>query len=269
MLNPQHIKMTAINLLSDISSGPRLHILLSIEENPLKASEIAKKNNSSIQALSRHLDKLVESKLVERSSDGKYLISTIGKIALSQIPFFEFLSKNKEYFETHDFTGIPYHLISRIGELVNCKLESNFMKSLQGAREFCKDAEQFILAATCTMPMELYDILLEKNKDFRWINLCGKNTIVAKGFSEYEPRKKFLKKCDPSLIQEKIIERIPIVCGVSEKGCQLLFANKEHGQIDGKGVFFGQDEKSIKWCKDLFEYYSSMPEIHGFKLIEK
>jgi len=262
-------KMTSIDILSDISSGPRLQILHSLKGNSLKAIEISKKTNSSIQALSRHIDKLVESKLIEKTPDGKYKISTIGKIALSQIPFFEFLSKNKEYFETHDFTGIPDHLISRIGELANCKLEPDFMKSLQRARQFCIDAEKFIFAATCTMPMEIYDILLEKRKDFQWINICGTNTIVAKGFSEYKARKEFLKKHDQKLLQEKIVKRIPIVCGVSEKGCQLLFSNKESGQIDGKGVFFGTDEKSLQWCRDLFDYYYSMSEIHDFKLIEK
>ena len=133
--------MTVIDILSDISSGPRLEILELLQRESLKASMIAKNTDSSIQAISRHLDKLIESKLIEKTSEGKFRISSIGKITLSQIPFFEFLSKNKKYFETHDFTGIPENLITRMGELVNCKLEPDFMKSVQTAREFCIDAK--------------------------------------------------------------------------------------------------------------------------------
>lgn len=262
--------MTGIDILNNISSGPRLQILKILQEKNLKASSIANETKSSIQALSRHLDTLAESKLIEKNSEGEYQLSSIGKIALSQIPFFEFLSKNKDYFEEHDFTGIPEHLVSRIGDLSNCKLEPDFMKSIQTAREFCINAKKFLYSATCTLPMELFDIFLEKEKDFQWKNVYGSNTVVAKGFSKYPSRKKFLKSFDKFVIEEKIVKHIPIIAVISENRCQLLFANKKLGQIDGKGgAFFGEDEKAIKWCKELVDYYWNKPAIQNFTLKEQ
>ena len=261
--------MTGIDILSDISSGPRLEILKILQEKSLKASVLSKKMKTSIQAISRHLDKLVESNLIEKTSSGEFNLTTIAKIALSQIPFFEFLSKNKTYFEDHDFTGIPDHLISRMGDLVNCKLEPDFMKSIQMAREFCMDANEFIYSATCTLPMEVFDIFIKKKKNFQWHNVYGSNTIVAKGFSKYPARKNFLESFNSQQVGEKIVKNIPIIVAVSEKGCQLLFSNKKFGQADGKGgVFFGSDKKSIQWCMELADYYWNMPEIKNFTLKE-
>lgn len=262
--------ITGIDILSDISSRPRFEILQLLQKGPLKASEIAKKANSSIQALSRHLERLLNSGLVEKTKDAKYQLSSIAKISLAQIPFFEFLSKNNEYFVTHDFTGVPEHLISRMGELSNCRLEPDFMKSMQMAREFCINAKQFMYGATCAMPEELFDILFQKEIDFKWHHAIGTNTIVAKGFSKYPARVQCLKKFSSKNGKEKFVKKVPLVCGISENGCQLMFANKELGQIDAKGgAFFGTDKKSIQWCKELVDYYWNMPEIKDFTLKEK
>ena len=262
--------MAGIDLLSEIASVPRLEILKLLSQKEQKANQIAKALKSSIQATSRHLDRLVESKLIEKTNNGKYQVSTIGTVTLQQVPFFEFLERHKKYFQTHDFTGIPDHLISRIGELEGCRLEEDFMGSIQTAREFCINAKKFLYSVTCTLPKEVFDILLEKEKNFQWHNAYGTNTIVAKGFSNYPSRKKFLESFNSKQVEEKIIENIPIVAVVSENGCQLLFAGRELGQFDGKGgAFFGEDKKSIQWCKDLIDYYWEMPEIQNFTLREQ
>jgi len=263
-------RMKGMEFFSDLSSEPRLEILQLLQETPLKPSHVAKKMSFSIQAVTRHLDKLAESMLIEKNEEGAFQLSSIAKIVLHQIPFFEFLSKNKEYFTTHDFTGIPDHLISRIGDLANCRFEPDFMKSIQTAKEFCIDAKKFIYSATCTMPMEIFDIFLEKNSDFQWRNAYGTNTIVAKGFYNHPAREKCFKKFVPKNFEEKIIQKIPIIVAVSENGCQLLFANKKTGQVDGAGgAFFGKDEKSIKWCKELVDHYWGMTPIQGFTLREQ
>lgn len=261
--------MENIDLLSALASEPRLEILKLLADSDLKSAQIAKKLSISLQALTRHTEKLSEAKLIEKTTDG-YKLSSIAKVSLMQIPFFEFLSKNHKYFANHDFTGVPPHLVARIGELAESKLEPEFMKSIQTAREFCIDAKKSIYAATCTMPMELFDILLEKNKDFEWHNAFGKNTIVAKGFSKYPARKKCFEKFNGDKFKEKIIQNIPIICAVTENACQFMFANKEMGQCDmEEGVFFGTDQKSIQWCKELVDYYWNQPEIKGFTIKEQ
>lgn len=262
--------MQDIDLLSALASEPRLEILQMLKDSNLKSAQIAKELSISLQALTRHIDKLIDSKMIEKTTDGRFQLSSIAKVSLIQMPFFEFLSKNHKYFSTHDFTGIPPHLVARIGELVECKMEPDFMKSIQLAKEFCNNAKKFLYGVTCTLPMEIFDMFLEKDNSFQWKNAYGTNTIIAKGFSEYPARKKCIKTFSKERFHEKIVKNIPIVCAITENGSQLLFANKELGQVDGVGgVFFGSDEKSIQWCRELIDYYWSAPEIKGFSLKEQ
>ena len=120
------------------------------------------------------------------------------------------------------------------------------------------------------MPLTLFDVILEKNTNFQWKNAYGTNTIVVKGFSKYPARKKCMEKWGSKQFAEKIVQKIPIIVAVSENECQLIFANRESGQIDGReGIFFGKDKKSIQWCKELVDYYWIMPEIQDFVLKEQ
>jgi len=262
--------MNGLNLLSDIASGPRLEILQILETSELKTSQIAKKMNTSIQALTRHIEKLIESKLVEKTPDGTYKLTSIAKVVLSQIPFFEFLDNHKEYFTTHDFIGIPDHLMVRMGELVDCDLEENVMEGMQRARDFCENAKESLQGATFTVPLEFFDAMIPNLKQGVHIkNTFGKNTIVSKGFSKYPARNEYLTYTNSGQVIEKIVEHIPLVVAITENECQLIFANKDLGYPDGKSIFFSKDPKFKKWCQELVDYYWNLPEVKDFVLIEQ
>ncbi|WP_249111177.1 winged helix-turn-helix domain-containing protein [Nitrosopumilus sp. K4] len=259
-----------LDLLSSISSGPRLEILQMLRPAELKSSQIAKNMQTSIQAITRHLDRLSESKLIEKTVTGTYRLTPIADVLMLQIPLFEFLENNKEFFSTHDFSGIPPHLVSRLGDLTNCEYEGDVMKSMQRARDVCANAKKSLVGATFTVPLELYDVVLENLKQGGYSKLVyGKNTIVSKGFSEYGPRKEYLKYAESGQVEEKIVENIPISVAVSENECHMLFANKGLRIPDCKGVFFGKDPRAIAWCSDLVDYYWRMPAIEGYALKEQ
>ena len=96
----------------------------------------------------------------------------------------------------------------------------------------------------------------------------GENSVFPKGFSEYPARQKCLK-FNSDLFQEIVVRSVPLVAGISEKHCHLLFANKELGHIDSHGIFFGNDEKSINWCRDLIEYYWKIPSTQNHTFCEQ
>jgi len=258
------------DLISSLASGPRLEILQMLNSSELKSSQIAKNMQSSIQAITRHLDKLSESKLIEKTIDGTYQLTPIANVLMLQIPLFEFLENHKEFFSSHDFTGIPLHLISRLGDLVNCEIENDVMKSMQRARDVCANGRNSLFGATFTVPLEFYDTILENLEQGGYCKMVyGKNTIVPKGFSEYLPRKKYLDFSKSSQVEEKIVEHIPVSVAVTENECHILFAHKELGIPDCKGVFFSKDPKFMQWCKDLFDYYWSMPAVENYALKEQ
>lgn len=265
----QRSTVKKIDMISNLVSAQKLEILKILESSEEKPSQIAIKMNTSIQALTRHLDKLVETRYIEKTVDGKYKLTPIANVALLQIPFFEFLEKYKIHFTTHDFTGIPVHLVARLGELINCELEENLMKAIQRTRDFCIKPTKFFYGSTYTIPLEFYDVItknLESGTNYKVV--IGKNAVLPKGFHEYPSRKKFLKYSKSGQVQEKIVEHVPINVVVTETEAHLILANKEKGMPDGTAIFFSNDKKFRNWCLELFNYYWELPEIKNYKIKE-
>lgn len=257
-------------LISELSSQQRVEILKLLSSSHLKASEIAKNLDMSIQAISRHIDRLHNVRLIEKSEIGTYRLTTIGNVVLQQYPFFGFLEKFKDHFETHDFSGIPENLIARLGDLRNCELETNTMKGLQRARDWAAAMKKWGKGVTFTIPLEYFDEVFNSVQNGATQKIVyGKNSIVPKGFSEHPARKKWLEYKKTNQVQEKIVEFVPLVAGVTENEAHLIFANKDLGYPDCKSIFFSKDPKFMKWCEDLIEYYWSLSEVKNFKLIEK
>lgn len=257
-------------LISELASENRVKVLQLLSKSPLKTSEIAKNLDTSIQAITRHTDRLHNSKLIQKDVTGRYRLTTIGKALLLQYPFFEFLSKYEKYFEEHDFTGIPDHLLVRLGDLVNCELETNTMKALQRARDWAANMKKWVKGITYTIPLEYFDVVEDSMKKGATHQIVfGKNSVVPKGYYEHPGRKKWEKYIANGQIQEKIVENVPLVAGVSENEAHLLFANSDLGYPDTKAIFFSKDEKFRKWCEDLVDYYWNLPEIKNIRLTEQ
>ncbi|AFS80371.1 ArsR family transcriptional regulator [Candidatus Nitrosopumilus koreensis AR1] len=262
--------VSGAELILELSSSQRMDILQLLSATNLKASEIAKKLNTSIQAISRHVDRLHAAKLIEKNEDGIYKLTVIGNALLHQYPFFEFLGKYRDYFETHDFSGVPDHLLVRIGDLLNCDLETNTMKALQRSRDWAASMEKWVKGVTFTIPLEYYETVSKSMRNGATHKIVfGKNSVVPNGYYDHPRRKEWEQYIESGQIQEKIVESVPLVVGLSEKEAHLIFANKKLGYPDIKGIFFSKDPKFRKWCEDLVDYYWTLPEIKNFKLVEK
>ncbi len=256
-------------LISELSSENRVRVLQLLSKSPLKTSEIAKNIDTSIQAITRHTDRLHNSKLIQKDAAGRYHLTTIGNALLLQYPFFE-LSRYEDYFKDHDFTGIPEHLLVRLGDLLNCELETNTMKALQRARDWAANMKKWVKGITFTMPLEYFEVVEDSMKRGATHQIVfGKNSLVPKGFYEHPGRKQWEKYIVNGQVKEKIVEYVPLVVGVSENEAHLLFANKDLGYPDTKAIFFSKDEKFHKWCEDLVDYYWTLSELKDVRLSEQ
>ncbi len=262
--------MQDIDLLSAMASEPRLEILQMLKDSNLKSAEIAKQANMSIQALGRHLDKLSSSNLIQKMTDGAFCITPLAKTCLSQIPFFDFLSKHNDFFLSNTFDGIPDHLLSRIGDLNGGELESNPMKAVQRARDVYVNSKEFFHACAYAIPIEIFDDAdnkLEHKVDYKI--LVGKNTSVPKGFYSHTSRKAWENYASKGYVEERYIQHVPINIVVTEIEAHVIFAKKELGQPSEPLIFFGKDELFRNWCIDMFSYYwNEIPKIPKFKLQE-
>ena len=260
-----------LRIFEDLSNPIRLEILSLLNSEPLMTTQIAKRLKTSIQALQRHINRLAESKLIEKNSDGRISLSSIGEITLQQIPSFQFLSKHAKYFSTHTFDGIPNHLLLRIAELNNSEFIGNTMKGWQRAYEIALEGKEFLYAVTITMPAEFFDVAKSNlSKGAQYKVVYGKNTYVPKGYYEYPARKSWEKAQQKSQVEERFVKHVPITVVISENEAHVQFENKKLGEPDTIGIFVSKDELFRQWCMDLFNHYwNETPKIEKFKIQER
>ncbi len=103
----------------ELSSHQRLQILFNLLEKKSKVSNMAKKLEATNQEVHRNFMRLEDGGLISKEKDGNYGVTTYGRTMCSQVPALIFLSKNRKYFENHEFGEIPDKFIQRIGQLYN------------------------------------------------------------------------------------------------------------------------------------------------------
>ena len=133
------------DLLFELSNEDRLKILKELQNENLKLSHISQRLNFTAQETSRNIARLVETKLVTRTTDGSYEISPYGIQAMRIIPAYQFLSENSEYFYEHTLENIPDKFVSRIGELNKCKPITQLLDVFGNIERVFREAEEYYL----------------------------------------------------------------------------------------------------------------------------
>ncbi|MHB8602398.1 MAG: hypothetical protein ACYC6W_05955 [Nitrosotalea sp.] len=117
----------AANDFLELASEQRLKIIFNLLEQKSKISNMAKELHATVQEVHRNFERLSNAGLIMKDKDGYYDLTTYGKTMCTQVPSLLFLSKNRKYFETHDFGDIPMKFIQRIGVLAGGQQAKRFV----------------------------------------------------------------------------------------------------------------------------------------------
>jgi predicted transcriptional regulator len=230
-------------VLFELSSNRRANILFETQKNSLKMQQLSKMLNMTVTETFRHLQRLSDSKLVEKKVDGTYAITSLGNLACGFLADFNFILKNTEFFLEHDLSVLPYEFVNRLGELSNAEFSSEPIQSFNRVRKILSNAEkQFYTMAeqvdsSTKQPSE--DKIVE-GLDFKFI--MQQDLALA-----------FAKSQAKVLAGSRYIPHVPVALVISEKEASVVFRT-HRGVLDYLGLF-GTDEKFLKWCTDLFLYY--------------
>jgi predicted transcriptional regulator len=115
------------DLLFELSSEERMDILVKLNRKPMKLSHIAPELKITVAEASRHLQRLSDTGLIQKNSDGLYAVTPYGSLVLSLMPGLDFTSRNRGYFSEHLVSVIPHKFRNRIGELATGTLLSEMM----------------------------------------------------------------------------------------------------------------------------------------------
>ena len=132
----------------ELAHSDRLRALFLIEKERLKLTQISERLNLSMQETSRHLSRLRDAKLIRKDADGFYYLTPFGHTTLHLLPGYNFILKNRDYFQDHDLSRLPPEFIRRIGELEEYEPGKGVMQVLHLAVVVVEEAKEYVWIMT-------------------------------------------------------------------------------------------------------------------------
>ena len=242
------------DVFSVLSNEIRRYVIFYLFEEDMTASHLSKKLNMTLQAMQKHLPKLIETGIIEKNSDGKISLTEIGHTLANQIPSIEFLSENESYLKTHSLSSLPTQFLQRIGDLEKFEMVSKF-KNNEKYADFLTEAEEYIKIISTQNHFNLDAPTISKmsKKKIRVSQISDEITPIPKIQKKQKKLQKELLKQYDVIFGKKASKNIPLMTCISENTAYLAFLHK-NGSADFDNMMWSKDQKFISWCNDFFDY---------------
>ena len=145
----------------------------------------------SLQALQKHLPKLIKAKIIQKKYDGKLSLTETGRILTKSIPSIEFLNDNSDYLNDHSFSSLPTQFLQRIDDLENFEIlsKSEFEKKYEC---FLNESDEYLKIMSVENHFDLNHGSISKILDRKVMifEILGKNSILPASKLDDEKSKK-------------------------------------------------------------------------------
>ena len=246
------------SLFFELSNEDRLRIMLELEKESLKLTHVSKKLDLTSAESHRQLSRLLETKLIVKDVEGFFRLTPFGKQALRWIPGYEFISDNRDYFQSHTLSNLPGNLLLRLGDLSGCLFSDDALVSVSNIETMMREAEEYVHTIHDQWLLSAYPLGSEAVK--RGVQLRSVDPIVyrpslqIKGEVSEEDKKTLTRALKEGSLVNRQMEQFDIFLWMSEKEVAILSFPSFDGKFDYLG-FTSKEDRAIGWCDDLFKYY--------------
>ena len=245
--------MKTNELLFELSHSVRYEIMKALAQEPLKLTRLGELVGANNPEVSRHLDRLRKSCLVEKDRDGFYYTTPFGNCVMSVLPYLSFITSNPKYFMEHDLSGLPPGFMNRLGELGPCEVvEGTTINILKMERLAKSSKERFLVVSNelITKPTEQdfadLDQALATDYAFR--------IILSESQLEDKNLMMIADLCGSSRDQHfRVLPQVPMFCNIVDNEVMLAFLDTR-GKVDFSVSFCSTDPEVLRWCEDLMNY---------------
>lgn len=243
----------ASNLL-ELSSESRLEILNLVRQNPLTLSELHKKTKKTGSEIHRNLQRLLDSKVIDKDNNGKYRLSNFGQLIMFQLHSFEFLATHKDFWKIHT-TKLPEEFLRRLGDLSESKTVSGFVAVQEIFQKIYQNSNEYIYSMLQEAPYDgdTVAILLDKLKTGVHLHSLFSEDSVISEKREFV-KSEFLEFIKNGNLERRICDSFPAVVFCNEKEGCVCFSDPI-GRIDLGMAFYGNSKSFQKWCFDYSKYF--------------
>jgi len=237
----------------ELASFQRLRILIKLVERSRKRLEpLAKELDATKQEIHRNLVRLEHSGLISKDKEGRYSLTTFGRVTCLQLPTTLFLSQHLDYFEDHDFGNIPHKYMMRCGQLAFGTHIKGITKTLEKWKGIYKNADEYIYEILSEIPGDLFDPLIKKVKSgVKFQYIVSESASVPQGRKAELKKSGFYKLIENGLIERRMRKSVKVIIVLNEKEACVCFPNL-NGEADLTEMFYGDDYQFHEWCVDYF-----------------
>lgn len=244
-----------------ICSDLRKNLLICLNEDKKSLGDLRNELNISSTTAIHTLRELEKSNLAFQDRDKNYGLTKIGRILTLKVADFSnavgVLKKHERFWLEHDLSGIPDHMMEKIGWLRDSNViqidSLDIVKTHESFVRFIKPAK-WIKGVSPVFSSDypvVFKEIIERNAGTQIIftDAVLKKTIDAVG------KEKFDKSIsnynfDVLVTDENLKIAFTVTDGLLSLG---LFTN--NGLYDPTHDLIGTDNKAIQWGSELFEYY--------------
>jgi len=244
--------------LFELSNEDRHRILLLLVDEPMNVTRIAKALGLSLTETSRHMSRLVEVGMAGKDAEGLYRMRPFGTLFLDQIRGAEFITRHRDYFNTHTLANISPELVLRMGELRGSTYVGDVMRVFFNVNRLMAEAEeyfwnisdQYIMSTLPLVKRVAYEGIKARSIDLKGYVFPPE---MKEAVSEEDIEAAHVAKIQGS-IEMKMLDRIDVFLWMSEKEVAALAFPTLEGGFDYLG-FTSKDKRALEWCGELFQHY--------------
>jgi len=242
------------NNFLELASEQRLNILKNLSDRNLNISKLAKLLGATNPEVHRNVGRLSKSGLIVKNPDGNFELTTFGKAVMVQIPSINFVSEDKDFFNSHSLGNVNSKFIQRLGALQDKKRVKGFVKVLEKLQKIQEEADEFIFNILSEVPYskEIVDVISKKLENKVLIrSIFSANTIVPENRKKVFEEKGFQKYVTDGNLERRISKNIVIGLLVTDKEGGVFFQNKD-GELDLSEMYTSTASEFREWCLDYF-----------------
>ena len=251
----------------ELASEQRLSILIRLTEDDIKLSQLAKDLGVTMQEVHRNVNRLMEVGLIKKNSEGTFSLTTFGNTIIKQIPAYDFLSRNKEYFSDHNLGEIPMKFVHRIGALNNSEYISGLVAVIERWKQLYNESSEYIYGMVPQIPLDLIESVIPKikNDGVQFNYILPQKAIVPKRRTQLLTQSGYydLLKMEKKVVDRRMVDRVQVAVVLNERQATVMFpVVKDKIAADMNSMFYSRDDSLFhEWCLDYFRYcwYNSKP----------
>ena len=239
----------------------QIQILLALQEGNQTLAHLREKTGSSSQALIPKIRGL-ESQMLLEQRNYEYLLTPLGHVLSDKITDFVTtlgsIRKHKDFWGSHELTGIPAYSLSEIGKLVSSEIIFDTTEDVIHVYslylKIVKEAS-YIKGASAVMSPGLAESLSE-----RVVAGIPVELVISADAADVlgqEPYQEAIKNLMNFPNFKVWVTRIPLKVGltITDKCISLGLYKKDGKLYDSSSDLFSVDPVAIRWGEDLFSYF--------------